>query len=154
MKMEDTADHMQDFPRYTEEEIRALTLGVYQVKLAKSYAQEHFNEDGTYEILIDTEDDGLLAAKIQSRHTSAKKYMCWIRYEDGVVNSCYCQCKTGARVVGTCAHITSIIWYLAFARHSGWKADGTRRWIECVIDAAVIPETVDESESDSSVIEE
>lgn len=29
----------------------------------------------------------------------------------------YCTCITGARTLGTCAHIASILWYLGFARH-------------------------------------
>lgn len=33
-----------NFPAMTEEEIGGLAIGVYQVGLAKSYVQEHFNE--------------------------------------------------------------------------------------------------------------
>lgn len=34
----------------------------------------------------------------------------------------YCECKGGSRTVGCCAHICSVIWYLAFARHNNYKA--------------------------------
>lgn len=36
------------FPQLSEDEIRELTLGVYQVKLARSYTQEHCSHDGSY----------------------------------------------------------------------------------------------------------
>ena len=28
------------------------------------------------------------------------------------VKDCYCQCKTGARTVGCCTYIASVLWYL------------------------------------------
>ena len=27
------------------------------------------------------------------------------------VKDCYCQCKTGARIVGCCMYIASVLWY-------------------------------------------
>ena len=32
-----------------------MTLGVYQVKLVRSYAQEHCDTDGSYRIFVSTE---------------------------------------------------------------------------------------------------
>lgn len=37
-----------DFPHLSEEELLNLTVGVYQLKLAKSYTAEHRNDDGDY----------------------------------------------------------------------------------------------------------
>ena len=34
-------DSERDFPKLSEEDLRNLTLGVYQVKMARSYSQEH-----------------------------------------------------------------------------------------------------------------
>ena len=34
------------FPKLTEDELRNLTIGVYQLKTAKSYSSEHFTTDG------------------------------------------------------------------------------------------------------------
>ena len=50
-----------------------------------------------------------------SRHTSAIKYFLWIKVnhdnlQDPVVGW-YCECKAGARTVGCCAHIATIIMY-------------------------------------------
>ncbi|GFU21941.1 uncharacterized protein TNCV_3284091 [Trichonephila clavipes] len=30
----------------------------------------------------------------------------------------YCQCKVGARLVGCCAHVASVFWYLRYWRHN------------------------------------
>ena len=144
----DAADAAPDFPRYTEADIRALTLGVYQVKLAKSYTQEHLDADGGYDILVSSDIEGVICAKIQSRHTSSKQYKCWVGYGEGAVNSWYCKCKCGSRVVGTCAHITSVIWYLSCARHSGRQVAGVRNWAETIDDASRLPDTIDASDSD------
>lgn len=133
------------FPHLTEEEIRQLTLGVYQIRLAKSYAYEHFME-GRYEIFISDDFDGILCAKIQSRHISAKKYLLWIRHDDISIKSWFCKCKVGTRVVGMCAHITSVIWFLGLARHEESGVCGVRDWCSSVEDAAALP--IDESESE------
>lgn len=152
-RIDDENIDVSDFPRYTEEEIRELTLGVYQVKLAKHYTQEHMSQEG-YELWVDHHQPGLLAVKIQSRHTSSKSYLCWIRFEEGAVTLWYCCCKSGARVVGMCAHIASVIWYLSFARHSCVNLELSKNWLDSVCDAAIIPEVVDESDSASEATEE
>ncbi|KAK3097763.1 hypothetical protein FSP39_012967 [Pinctada imbricata] len=140
--------HVPEFPTYTEDEIRELTLGVYQVKMAKCYSQEHVSEDGVYDILIDNVNDDLLSAKIQSRHTSAKQYQCWIGYFDGAVQSWYCKCKSGSRVVGCCAHIASVIWYMSYARHLPDSTKGVRDRGVGIFDASNVPDPIDESESE------
>jgi len=55
---------------------------------------------------------------MQSRHVSSKQNTLWIHYQrfgEGrrAIKGWYCKCK----VVGCCAHVTSVIWYLGFARH-------------------------------------
>lgn len=52
-----------DFPCYDESELRQLTLGVYQLRMALSYAQEHTDAEGGFEILINDKIPGLLCAK-------------------------------------------------------------------------------------------
>lgn len=104
-----------------------MTLGIYQVKLAKHYTEEHTNQDGTYE--IDKHFLCLLVSKLQSRHISNCRYQCWIRYSEGAVTSWYCRCQSGARVVGACVNITSVIWYLAYARHANMRVQTNRNWL-------------------------
>ncbi|XP_033756288.1 uncharacterized protein LOC117339034 [Pecten maximus] len=66
----DVADAVDQFPSMSEEDIRNLTIGVYQVKLARSYTSEHLSEDGDYTIMVNDGVNGMLRARIQSRHTS------------------------------------------------------------------------------------
>lgn len=48
----DPVDVATDFPVLTEEELRNVTLGTYQVKMPKAYSYEHLHENGAYDILI------------------------------------------------------------------------------------------------------
>ena len=85
--------------------------------------------------------------KIQSRHTSARKYFLWIKIkqdnlQDPVVRW-YCQCKAGARTVGCCAHVATTIWY----QHSQYKPKSDTFSTQ-VNDAAVVPQTDSELELD------
>lgn len=71
------------------------------------------------------------------------------------VTAWYCLCKTGARVVGVCAHVASVLWYLGYARHIRDLLNiGVRNWGTYVEDASNIPEAIDASDSEDSTIEE
>ncbi|XP_069109614.1 uncharacterized protein [Argopecten irradians] len=149
----DGATSVVEFPTLSEEELRHITIGVYQLKLARFYASEHLSEDGDFNIMVNDEEDGMLRARIQSRHTSARSYLLWIEYNPALVTAWYCQCKVGSRVVGTCAHISAVIWYLGYARHlSG--VFGVKDWSSYIEDAANMPQLVDESDSENSDPEE
>ncbi|XP_078340851.1 uncharacterized protein LOC111112081 [Crassostrea virginica] len=145
-KTVDAADVAPDFPLYTENDLRQLTLGIYQLRMAQFYSQEHFDVDGGFDILVSDGVPGLVSAKIQSRHVSAKQYKCWIGYNDGVVNGWYCKCKAGTRVVGMCGHISCIVWYLSYGRHQE-SVKGVRNWTTELEDASDIPEVIDDSDS-------
>nr|XP_022338892.1 uncharacterized protein LOC111134282 [Crassostrea virginica] len=108
-KTVDAADVAPDFPLHTENDLRQLTLGIYQLRMAQFYSQEHFDIDGGFNILVNDGIPGLVSAKIQSRHVLAKQYKCWIGYNDGVVNGWYRKCKAGTGVVGICGHISCIV---------------------------------------------
>lgn len=134
MRIDANELELQDFPRVTEHDIKMFALGSYQVKLAKSYCGEHI-QNGLYMIEVFGEDargdmqlynmpqnSWLLRGRIQSRHVRSRTYYCYIlihRDQIGMNAICqyYCTCLTGRRTVGSCAHITSIIWYIGYARH-------------------------------------
>ena len=151
----DSTDFDIEFPRLNEEELRNLTLGTYQLKMAKSYTEEHFDSEGRYEVLISAEDQCLLSAKIQSRHISAKCYQLWISFNECVVLGWYCKCKIGGRVVGMCSHIASVIWYLGFGRYTD-KQFRINNWGQYLLDAKNIPEPeeIDASDDEATVTEE
>lgn len=127
----------------TELDLRDL----YQLKLSRSYIQEHI--DGDCDIWFHKDNDRLLRVKIQSRRTSSKQYLVCIEFSDCSVDAWYCTCRAGARVVGMFSHIAAIIWYLSKGRHEGGKY-GVCDWGEHVLDAADIPPPVDESDGDAS----
>ena len=60
---------VDNYPELTEDKIRVLTMGIYQLKQAKSHTKEHVDENGSYEIMAHKEDDGVLKAQTSSRHT-------------------------------------------------------------------------------------
>ena len=96
----------------------------------------------------------VLVCKVDMHHQ--KKYVLWITYSETEVLSWYCICRPGACVVGVCAHIAAIIWYLSGARDR--TAFGVPDWSTYLSDANNLPEAIDtpdsETESIGSVIEE
>ena len=142
------------FPHLTDEQLRSLTFGVYQLKLCSSYIQEYVEGDST--ICVHKDNDDLIRVRIQSRHVSSKKYLLWIKFSESEVVAWYCMCRAGARVVGVCAHIAAVVWYLSGEKEK--ERFGVRNWGVHLSDAANLPEVIDSSESEtesiSSVIEE
>ena len=109
-----------DFPRFTWDELRSLTIGIYQLKQSRSYTHEYLNQRGLYSLYVHREDPSVIRLQLRSRHTSSKVYNLWIKTGAGRSPNIdwYCQCKVGARVVGCCAHVASVLWYLGYWRHN------------------------------------
>ena len=145
----DSSSVATEFPKLTEDEIRSLTLGVYQLKMAKLYTQEHVDEHGGYEIHVNTDDDKLLCAKLNSRHISSKEYKLFVHYELSSVTAWYCTCRAGARVVGMCSHCAAVIWFLSYARHQDKDWRISKSWFDFVDDAQTVPEPIDSSEDEA-----
>lgn len=114
-----SSSSITDFPQLTLDEIRQLTLGVYQIKQAKSYSRQHQDtHSGLYILSVHREEKDILRVQLQSRHTASKLYHLWLSYSNTQVTGWYCQCKSGARTVGCCAHIASVLWFLGYERHA------------------------------------
>lgn len=119
---------LQEFPRLTLQYLRDLTFGVYQLKLAPGYVQDKMQRENVdhfcYQVTQD--ENGLLRARIYSRFRQSTKHQLWISFtptnEENLAGEpilgYYCLCKAGARTVGCCAHVASILWYLGYARHN------------------------------------
>jgi hypothetical protein len=69
-----SCDVLQDFPLLTIQDIEKLTLGVYQLSLAKHYTKKHLNEESEFIINVNIEIPGVLRAKLDSRFTSTKSH--------------------------------------------------------------------------------
>lgn len=151
------ASEMPDFPQLNETELRDLTMGVYQIRQAKSYSKEHQTDAGKYEIMVNKEEDGVLKAQIRSRHTTSRTYNLWIEHSTGLnpITGWFCTCKSGARVVGCCAHIASVLWYLGFERHNpARKTSKTHdKYMDSLTDAAAEVWDTSSNSSDGSDIE-
>ena len=103
-----------------------MTFGVYQLKQSLSYTKEHLDINGNYIFELYEEKANILHVKINSRHQSQTVHNIWIEFDHRLklkegqnpIMNWYCSCKAGARILGMCAHITSVIWYLGVARNN------------------------------------
>ena len=116
---------LQNFPKFTVAQIaQNITCGIYQIEQAKHYVDQHMNEHGGFQFFIHKTADNLIRARLQSRHVAATKYFVWIKYTKDELIGWYCQCKAGRRLVGCCAHVATLIWYFAYARHISYGPSG------------------------------
>ena len=48
-------------------------------------------------------------------------YYLWIQYDgkdkEDPIKYWYCQCKSGARMVGSCSHVACLLWFIGEQRH-------------------------------------
>ena len=53
------------------------------------------------------------------RTQSLKEYVektIWVEFSSSNVTGWYCTCKIGARTVGCCPHVASVVWYLGYQK--------------------------------------
>ncbi|EZA62814.1 hypothetical protein X777_07631 [Ooceraea biroi] len=104
---------------------------IINVHLAPSYIQDKIQRDGQEEFQLDEliDEPGFIRVRLYSRFRNAAKYQLWIAYDsieenehdndihDNIIHGYYCTCKTGARSIGSCAHVANVLWFLGYARH-------------------------------------
>jgi hypothetical protein len=83
-------------------------------------------------VVFDKDDIILQLCYSHSRNLNCQL---WIQFTESTISAWYCKCRAGARVVGVCSHIASVLWYLGFARHNEKQLYGVRNWGEFVEDA-------------------
>ncbi|XP_011263507.2 uncharacterized protein LOC105255738 [Camponotus floridanus] len=126
-------NQVNDFPHLDIDYLRDLTVGIYQVYLAAGYIQDRLQrEDKEFHIDMLTNEHGFLRVRQYSRFRNATTHQLWIAYnaihnenniddENNIdhkhILGYYCTCQSGARIVGCCAHVASVIWFLGYARH-------------------------------------
>ena len=139
---------LPDFPILSMDKLREITLGIYQLKEAKNYVSDNFT-DNQYEVYVCNPIDHLLRVKLKSRHSSSVRHTVFIHYtQDGEIVGWYCTCKVGARVVGCCAHVASVLWYLGYHRFQGTDLHQVK-FHSSITDASFLPETDSEMDSGS-----
>ena len=106
----------------------------------------------SYELNVCKIKENLLKIKIQSRHSNSIAHTVFVEYNlDGEITGWYCTCKVGARVVGCCAHVSSVLWYLGYQRLQRHDQDSSFDFSKSLLYAGDIPD----SDSDcSSAFEE
>lgn len=119
-------NHVPLFPRLTYAFLKEYTYGIFQVKLSPSYIQDNNAEQRQIEFQVDQlGEPGFVRVRVYSRFRNATRHQLWIAYtqiddleaDPNPILGNYCTCKSGARTLGTCAHIAAILWFLGFARH-------------------------------------
>lgn len=131
-----TITQLISFPAFQNaDELKKVSLGIYQVNQAKSYCRVHLdNNEGRFvaQILDDdvceqffdrfyTETNApcLVFASIKSRFVGNRNHKTYVLF-DQKQNGCggilghYCECKNGQRTIGCCSHVMSIIAYFGF----------------------------------------
>ena len=76
------------------------------------------DSDGAYEVKVAVAEQAIVQARIQSPHANSIQYHVWLKYSSKEIQGWYCTCTVGSRIIGCCAHVSSLIWYLALARYN------------------------------------
>lgn len=130
-------NHVPDFPRLTLEYLRDLTVGTYQLKLAPSYIQDTTQREQNNDLQIDMANQlaNTIRLRIWSRFQNRVKHQIWIEYHQEITGY-YCTCKSGARTVGTCAHVASVLWFLGYSRYENNVKYPSVKLLEQIADAS------------------
>ena len=130
---------------------------MFQIKRARSYAEEHTlptDPSSTvvkYEFQICTKIPNLIKVQIQSGHSRRKSYQSTIYHTKDEIKGWYCTCPDGAKVVGCCSHIASVIWFLAYERFQGEeRPKPSGAYMSVVSDSIVVSDFYGSSETDDS----
>lgn len=154
--------HVDDFPRLSLQDLKDITVGIYQVGLAPGYIQDKLSrqEDDDYQIEFLRNEDrlpepGFLRVRTFSRYRNATRYQVWVAYrpirneesgedeeseedEDTGIFGYYCTCISGARTLGSCCHVISLLWFLGYARYHDVRFPQTTL-TRAILDAANRP---------------
>ncbi|CAF1019076.1 unnamed protein product [Didymodactylos carnosus] len=118
-----------DFPELSEDQLRDLTFGIFQLRQAKSYVAEHLEKEksssaspGAKNFFVELCDEqpDIVRVKYQSRFTNAKTRISYIQFDENKkqpIVCCYCTCSAGSRTIGCCSHSAATLWYLGYQRH-------------------------------------
>ena len=143
-----------DFPVLGIPKLEDLTMGTFQMKQEKIYVTEQIYEDGEFEILVSMVNEKMLTASIQSKHSNRKMYRAIVTYNSETALEWVCQCPNGNQTIGCYSHITSLLWYLGYARHlQSAITQHSTSYIDSFIDAKSTPfSSSKESDSDNEIL--
>lgn len=108
-----TATSVPDFPQLTWQDLKEITLGSFQLKIAEQYNAAHLKTGDDYGIFLHRATSQILRAQIRSRFSRSSTHPVWIKFSSGVngksgILGMYCGCKVGERNLGCCSHCASV----------------------------------------------
>jgi hypothetical protein len=108
-----TAESIPDFPKLSVDDLKAITVGPYQMTMAKSYTKQHLDGGNSFKILLPKEPETPLRVKMQSRFRKKQFHSVFVKYLPGEntvngVTSWFCSCKSGSRTMGCCSHVATV----------------------------------------------
>lgn len=142
-----------EFPKLSMEDLKRITLGTYQIKIAEKYIESHMKEFSEFGIFIHRDTEGIIRARIQSRFSRSKTHDAWVKFDKNAsgyeaIKGLYCLCKVGERTLGCCSHLTAIVRYLGYDRHQLPKTKTVSRYAWDAIDCN---ESDDNSDDENEV---
>lgn len=146
-------DNLMDFPKQSLLQLKELFTGSYQLKVAASYLAEIFR-NGQFLIEYCKTDNRIIKFKINSRHISGKVYHTFVKYsldKEKPITGYYCKCPNGARTIGCCVHVATVIFYLSYARYQSKipsPAGFLNKIFEQRSDSALVLPVLEDSDSD------
>lgn len=98
---------------------------MYQLKRARSYAEEHSNTtqltdtdvDFSVEQCTENGNEDIVRFRFRSAHKNSCVYQTYVQYNSTEVIGWYCTCIAGTRTLGCCSHIASAIWFLGYEHY-------------------------------------
>lgn len=131
-----------EFPMLSEDDLKRISLGTYQLNAAKSYAKLHIESNDNkflcflsplsilniyFQTIIDAKNiiqPALVLTQMESRFKNRKTYNVFVLVDmakrgANIIVTYHCECRHGLRTIGCCSHIMSTIYYLCHARRLG-----------------------------------
>lgn len=147
-----SASDLTEFPIMTESSLLLFTSGLYQLRMARSYLAEIIDANDEVPMRFVKVKPTIIRVNIRSRHSERVEYRVYVDYEPGRNNvegikGYYCDCKNGARTVGCCSHVATVVSYLALMR---WMPTVPRP-ADYLTDLFVPRESDSEAESEDEV---
>lgn len=161
---------LDSFPILSEQDIGDITLGkqfvsyfslhssflgVFQLKRARSYVEERLTtsnemEVPQYSLQRCRSIPNLIRVPTQSAHSTRTQYHPTIQFTANKILGWWCDCYTGARIVGCCSHVSSAIWFLSYERwQTQVRSMPSTDYLNIATDAIQVSDFYDSSDSDS-----
>ena len=134
--------------------ICAFIKGIFQVKRARSYAEEkagttYLTEPLNYSIYRCKAFPNIIRVPTRSAHKNRVTYSPIIQFTSNDITDWWCDCPIGSSFLGCCSHIASAIWFLSYER---WQNKVRRMpsgdFINSVIDAGQLSDYYDSTDDE------